>query len=141
MSTEKEPLTRPEYLHGWYEKNKSELSEKRKRRYKEDLEYREAVKKRAAHRRKAGGPVEGQSKYFSVKGSRVIGYNIRHVANKAGVSIPAIVANEIRGTIPRPTLPGTHRFYTKKQVAKILKYMKWSRSERAKKAKSLFEEW
>lgn len=98
----------------WYAKNKESLSEKRKKRYEEDKEYREKVKaaarKRWQEQRKARGGGEPRTRggnsprVLPVGGQDVLVYGVSEYAKRVDRDVQTISAWEERGIVPSPTV-------------------------------------
>ena len=124
----------------WYIKNKDSLSEKRKRRYEEDPEYREKVKaaarKRWQDQRKARGGGEPRTRggnsprVLPVGGRDVLVYGVSEYASRVDRDVQTISAWEERGIVPSPTVIDElgRRWYSESHMDLVAKVSKRFRS-------------
>lgn len=116
MSTEvkKEPST----YGTWYERNKAALSERRRKKYQTDEDYRQNVISRQREYRSNNPPPSraGKSNYRLVAGNKVEVFRIGRVGEIIGRTDQTIRDWEASGLIPKPSVESAHRYYTKKQV-------------------------
>lgn len=111
------PKDRSEYQRHYYEQHKEELSERRKRKYRDDPEYREKVK--CASKRYRALQREGRKKTIvdkprvrkprkpvvvEVNGSSVLAYTVSTLAIKIGRSVNTVNRWISIGVIPRTPL-------------------------------------
>lgn len=110
------------YYQKWYEANREQLSERRKKRYKQDPTVREkAVKRQRKYRKEHDRPsTKGQAKFREVNGNKVQVYRIRETASYVGCSIEFIRKYEALGVIPEPVVGSAQRYYTMAQI-KLMK--------------------
>lgn len=112
----------------WYDKNRDALSEKRKKRYAEDSDYREKVKSAARKRwqdqRKARGGGESRTRggnrprNFRVGNQDVVVYGVSEYAYRIGRDVQTISAWEEREIVPTPTVVDEHgrRWYSERHM-------------------------
>lgn len=135
----------------WYEKNAASHNEKRKAKYHSDPEYRQKVlESRKEARRNAPKP-EVIEHFKVIKGKKVQVVRVGEASEHINRDPQVIRIWEREGKIPRPTVPGAHRYYTMGQLALLKEFadlmteVRYSRLEReaAVKAKSaeLFAQW
>lgn len=102
----------------WYERNKDDLKKKRAEKYRTDSAYRQAALDRAAKQR-ASAPrqaSERDQRFRLIGGVKVEVFRIGQVAKEISKDEQTIRLWESRGIIPKPSAPGSHRYYTAKQV-------------------------
>lgn len=137
----------------WYERNKANHNTKRKDRYHTDPEYREKVLETQQRYREsvsAEKQVEG-GVLKKVGGKMVPAYRVSVVAERIERTIQVIRIWERDKKIPKPSIPGAHRYYTEGQIqllvefAAVMSEVRYSPKERADavaaKSKELFEKW
>lgn len=102
----------------WYEANKEELSKRRKALYQNDPEHRAEVKKRQREYRKNHPPESraGASRFKEINGIQVEVFRIGDACKMIGREEQTIRGWEEKGVIPRPSVEGVHRNYTKNQI-------------------------
>lgn len=101
----------------WYQsKGREAHSERRKKRYHEDAEYREQVLARNREvKEKIRVPLDGRIVRY-IEGHKELVYRIGQVSEKIGKS-PAIIRDwEKLGLIPAPSVTEARRIYTEIQV-------------------------
>jgi len=123
-------MTQRDYNKNYYEKNKNELSAKRKAAYRADPERRAKaqlrqarVRREAKERRSDAGE---ELIYRTIDGVKVQVFRIGAVAKKIGKSVETIRKWESTGIIPLPLpvdrdVSATHRYYTQHQVDLLAK--------------------
>lgn len=122
----------------YYEKNKERIAKRKKSRYQNDPEYREAIKARSAEarrqkkqenaiKRRKGSlrdkrvdkePRRVRVEFPDGSGSAVTGmYTLGQFAHQVGVSIATLRKWEARNVFPKALYrsPGGHRWYTEDQ--------------------------
>lgn len=125
----------------WYERNREELSEKRRNAYRKDSQKREEARRRAKEtreRRKAGMPVE-RVLYREYGGKNTPVYTTGYVASELGCSTTLILNWEKRGWIPEPVFDESHRLYLAHQVKLMHKLYKATQTGKAKAIASAVE--
>lgn len=124
-------------FNAWYDRNAASYNAERKRRYHEDPEIREEARLAAANYRKR--VAEGGVELPALRGGL---YTSARVAALLGISTQTLRNWEARGMIPKPTLPGKHRLYTKRQVELLSALIAAeTRSEFEIARTNLFVEW
>lgn len=100
----------------WYHENKVLFNAKRKAKYASDKDMREKAVLRQREYRK-NNPARLKSENTRVVGGREQPvYRIGAVAEAIGRTEQVVRLWEANGIIPKPTVPGTHRYYTQEQV-------------------------
>jgi len=114
-----EKISEASSFKSWYSKNKGALSKKRKARYAQDKEYRDAIINHQREYREANPPPSraGRARFKEIGGKEVEVVRIGKVAASIGRSDQTIRDWELGGIIPEPSIIGSHRYYTLKQVA------------------------
>lgn len=105
----------------WYAEHGTAYNTARKNRYHTDPEYRERVLERQRRQRQSR-PVaqeEHRPQFRTVGGVEVEVFRIGQVVAQVGRSEKTIRNWEASGWIPKPTVEGSHRYYTGNQVALI----------------------
>jgi hypothetical protein len=136
----------------WYEKNREEYNARRKQRRDEDPEYRAQLAAKQKEYREAKPPAEHEgSRIKKVAGRDMEVFRIGDVAKACNRSIQAIRLWEKEGKIPKPTVPGGHRYYTQHQVdllvefSEVMEEVRYAPDVRASvieaKAKDLVARW
>lgn len=109
----------------WYENNKDDHNEKRRKRYQTDPVYREQVKKnardRARERREAS---KGEDSIITrvLDGVEIQVFKHSEVAEMCGVSPRKMKADELKGRIPCMSFEGRNRVYTAQQRDLLVQY-------------------
>lgn len=108
----------------WYAEHKEEFNRKRKERYKSDKKYRKAIIQRQEIYRENNPreSVQELKHYRNVNGSREEVFRLGAVSQMVGRSEQMIRKWEKDGKIPRPTVPGAHRYYTMSQVKLLIEF-------------------
>lgn len=101
----------------WYERNKDSLNLIRRKKYHEDPEYRDQVRRLSGVAKKAKPFVSkaGLSRVRPVGGVFQMTYPMREVASFVGRSVQTLRLWESNGWIPAPTVNAGKRFYTAAQ--------------------------
>jgi hypothetical protein len=103
--------------HRWYQNNKKTHNAKRKQRYAEDPQFREKVLEAQKELRSRAPKAEADGRQFrKIKGKEVEVFRIGHVARVIERDIQVIRLWEREEKIPKPSIPGGHRYYTATQV-------------------------
>lgn len=112
---EKEPSSG---FKSWYALNKDALSQRRKAKYRQDPEHRDAIIDRQREYRKNHPTPSraGQTSYRLVAGKKQEVFRIGKVAEMIGRTDQTIRDWEASDIIPKPTVQSAHRYYTKNQV-------------------------
>lgn len=85
----------------WYEENKKDLNKKKKERYENDPEYKEAAKERVHQKyREEHGIFEDGSRIVYLDGEQYVAYKLSDAAHQLGINI-----NTLRGYFHREYLP------------------------------------
>lgn len=107
----------------WYEKNKDDLSAKRKAAYRSDPVKREEAKRRAkeTRKRRRDGEAVQRVLYREHRGKTVPVYSTGYVACSLGCSNTMILNWERRGWIPPPVFDEPHRLYLDHQLGLMQK--------------------
>jgi len=108
----------------WYKAHRLEFNKARKERYEKDEEARKAIVERQRQYRleKPRTPADGKH-YRKVKGKEVQVFRIGVVSEMIGRDEQAIRIWEKAGRIPKPSIPGTHRYYTMGQVKLLTEWV------------------
>jgi hypothetical protein len=93
----------------WYAKNKTRLSEKRAKRYKEDTAYREAAKQRSRQQR--------ELKKAPVVGAHTVSFN--EAAEQVGVTVWVMREWRRKNYFPEPTRRDGRLWFSPPQVGLI----------------------
>jgi len=103
----------------WYGKpeNKESLSAKRKDKYANDPEYREAVKAKARLYKKTQRENLGGAVTRNYKGKSVNVWRVGLVAEKVGVTLETFMHYINNNVIPLPKVGGKRRLYLDEEVA------------------------
>lgn len=125
--SEKSPAESANYFREWYEKNREEVLNKRRKRYREDPEYAERCRQNARGRKRTGGKT-GPSKErrpvsFSYGGKVVSGWTVSHLAKRVGRSVPTIRNWVNAGSMPESPIRTDvgHRLYTDGMILVVRK--------------------
>ena len=107
----------------WYQRNSATYNESRKQKYASDPEVRQAYLERQARYRKSNprNPASGQH-FRKIKGAEVEVFRIGTVAEMIGRTEQIIRIWERDERIPKPTVPGRHRYYTQTQVKLMVEF-------------------
>jgi hypothetical protein len=136
----------------WYSKNKETYNARRKKRRDQDPEYREKLAEKQRDYRQSK-----PSKDEDAPRMKKVGHTMREVfrigdaARACHRSIQAIRIWEREGKIPRPSVPGGHRYYTRHQIdlmvelAEVLDAVRYDPSVRTEvidaKCKEVHQQW
>lgn len=109
-----------QWFREWYSDNREAYNKLRRERYKRNKEQQKKARDRAEQRRRLGiksvsDPIEKE-----VNGDLITCYPISYIADQLNKDPQAVRNWETRGIIPKPTIPGAHRFYTEKQFGFLL---------------------
>ena len=98
----------------WYEVKGDEYNKNRKKRYRDDPEYRQqCIDSAREYREKLGkGHVPNMTKEVIFNGELITVYLISYVMRMVGRSRSTILLWEKSGYIPKPTVQGKWRMYT-----------------------------
>jgi hypothetical protein len=107
----------------WYQKNRDEYNARRKERRDMDPEYRaKLAEKQKEYRESKPHPEHEGPRIKKVAGRQMEVFRIGDVAKACNRSIQAIRLWEREGKIPKPTVPGGHRYYTQHQVDLLVEF-------------------
>lgn len=110
----------------WYKEHRIEFNAARRQKYRTDEELRRRILEQQQEARKLipkkpRKPPATQS-VKNVGGKLVEVYRISKVAEMINRDAQSIRIWEREGKIPKPTIPGGHRYYTEGQVALLKQY-------------------
>lgn len=92
----------------WYEENKEALSKKRKKKYKEDKQYRESIKDRTNETyRKEHGILGDDMRIVTSDGEQFVAYKLGDAAEMLGTNITTLRWYSTAGYIPPFKLDGS----------------------------------
>jgi hypothetical protein len=128
------PSPRKDYYAYWYQQNKDRISDKRKRAYNEDPDYKEKVLSQSAEhreRQRAESRVkiprhQVPKKYKTGDGGKVVLFSIGFFAMFISRSVQSINEWERNGILPRtPYIQGTRRFrfYTQAMMEAVKEHV------------------
>jgi hypothetical protein len=125
----------------WYEKHKDEHNERRRQRYKEDAEYREAQQANAREqkRRLSERVPEGRIRLRYKRGT-VLAYRVSHVASLIEEPIGSFRTWEREELIPPPIFSHPDRAYTGHQVVLLGEFANELRSDVTREKKELLKQ-
>ena len=120
LSPEEVKKRRAEYFKEYYEKKKKDISEKRKKLYKENPEYQKRVaviNTRSYAKRVHGKPKETQRKTFDELGNQL--FHIAEVAHAIGKAVYTLRKYHETGVLPETKRDPSRlwRLYTQDQLA------------------------
>lgn len=100
-----------------------EYNAKRRERYRIDSAYREHIKEVQREKRERAPKVNRVEvvKYANINGVDVEVFRVGTVLKEIGVSHKSLLNWEADGLIPKPTIEGVHRRYTRYQI-ELLSY-------------------
>ncbi len=101
----------PKTYKEWYEANRVEVNARRRQRYASDDSFREKEKSRTREYKKR---VRDLNPHRFHNGEPV--YSITKVGRLLGVRSSFIRGMEHRGLLPKPTAPGSIRYYLRRQI-------------------------
>lgn len=103
----------------WYAVNKERLSVRRKQLYNSNPELREKIKERQKRYRESNPSRSkaGQTKVRMIDGKDHVVHRIGEAAVLISRDEQTIRNWEAKGLIPRPSVPGVHRYYTATQIS------------------------
>lgn len=119
-----------DYFSQWYEKNRAELSKRRKERYQQDTEYRSKVLEMSRKSRKRSAP-KGENK-VTVNGVEYTLLSLIDVANLVQVSRDTVLSWEKIGLLPVTPFRLTTkkcRYYTKDMMLAIRRAIRKFKSD------------
>lgn len=107
----------------WYRKNAAAFNLARKAKYHNDPEVRAtAIERQRAQREKNKDRPRNPDQLREVGGKQVKVVRIGELCAMVDRFEKTIRNWEARGYIPKPTVPGTHRYYTMNQVSLIREF-------------------
>lgn len=117
------PSKKSPYWKKWYEEHKDEYNAARKERRKKDPELRQKIAERQKKYRENNPQSETSTQRMKkVSGRMVPVFRIGDVAEACNRSIQAIRIWEREGKIPKPSVPGGHRYYTQHQLDMLVRF-------------------
>lgn len=125
----------------WYGRNKERLAERRKRRYREDPEYREKI---LAHKRAKGREERAAIAPYvrKVVGKKeILLLRIGDAAERVGVTAMTLRDWEERGLIPKSAFPWKHRYYTDHQVDLLSQFVSNKDADVESASANVFATW
>ena len=114
------------YFREWYEKNREDVLNRRRKRYREDPEYAERCRQNARARKRTGKPASSKERRpvaFQYGGKVVSGWTVSHLAKRVGRSVPTIRNWVNSGAMPESPIRTDvgHRLYTDGMILVIRK--------------------
>lgn len=105
----------------WFKENREVLNERRRKRYKEDAQYRKTIVARQAGYRSTVSPKQPDgTRYRTIEGKKIRIYSLAEVGAIAKRTPQTIRVWESKEWIPKHTTGGVHRFYTEGQAQLIV---------------------
>lgn len=107
----------------WYAKHRDEHNLKRREQYAQDEEKRKAILERQQKARRERPKPESDGRQYRNVGGRVVQvFRVGEVAQAIGKDVQSIRIWERAEKIPKPTIPGGHRYYTEGQLELIKQF-------------------
>jgi hypothetical protein len=107
----------------WYKQNKEAYNARRKAQRDEDPELRERIAAAQRERRaNAPRPEKDGPRYKVVNKKKVEVFRIGQVAKACNRTEQVIRMWEREGKIPKPIIPGGHRYYTQNQLNMLVEF-------------------
>lgn len=119
--------TRSQQRYGrWYANKGGDLAERRRERYASDQTLRTANQQRSRQWRedRAQGVAVTREIFRFVDGKRTRVYSLGQIADQTGYAANTLRLLVSEGTLPEPTIPGVHRYYTGAEVKAIKAVLK-----------------
>jgi len=110
----------------WYEKNKDLVADKKRKKYKDDAEYREQIKARArsVYKLKSNVDEDGYLVHTAVhKGATRNFYKMSRLLEESGISRGALATMINNGVIPEVYHSGKQKLFTLTQIRLVGEYV------------------
>lgn len=107
----------------WYQENREAYNAARKKRRDSDPDLREKLAAAQRERRaKQPRPDKDEPRYKIINKQQVAVFRIGYVAKACHRSEQIIRIWEREGKIPKPSVPGGHRYYTQNQLNLLIEF-------------------
>lgn len=110
----------------WYEENKDRYNDKRKQQRAEDPALRAKIaehqREYRANKPKAERPDPDAPRIKTIGKKQVEVYRVGYVAKVCNRTIQVIRLWEREKRIPKPSVPGGHRYYTQHQIDMLIQF-------------------